>query len=314
MKIRILLSLLGCSMFGLAQPTLVSLSPLNGTGSSATYTSVYRHPGGVDKTYLAYLLILPTPNVVQFVATGSCLVEYNRISRGVRLIDNPGTGWLGPITGVPIGLGGSLLQNNFCSVNTSLITATLAGTDLTVRVPVTFKPGFSGPMGTFLQLADVNDNWTGMNQFGNWTPFAISTPKPGPFVRSIQVARNGLFPSKLDVFSGHTSGLPSLSMINVLVAEKIVGGTHRCHIIYFAGTKEIKLVNDAGTDFINGNPPFNNTCAIGNLSGDIMFASGQGNEVHLHIPMLFNPDITTPLNVWVNTFDTTGKLTHWMAP
>jgi hypothetical protein len=32
----------------------------------------------------------------------SRLTEYNRISHGVRLINDTGTGWLGPASGVPI--------------------------------------------------------------------------------------------------------------------------------------------------------------------------------------------------------------------
>ena len=41
--------------------------------------------GGATQHYLGYMLFLPTPNVVNFTATGSCLVEYNRISNGMRL-------------------------------------------------------------------------------------------------------------------------------------------------------------------------------------------------------------------------------------
>ena len=69
----------------MAQPSVVSLTPLNGTGPSATFTSVYRHAGGVNQSYLGYLLILPTPNIVQYTATGSCLIEYNRISKVTQI-------------------------------------------------------------------------------------------------------------------------------------------------------------------------------------------------------------------------------------
>ena len=71
-----------------------------GTQNSATFTGTYSHSAGVDSLYLMYMLFLPTPNVVNFVAQGSCLVEYNRISNGMRLIDDAGTGWLGGISGI----------------------------------------------------------------------------------------------------------------------------------------------------------------------------------------------------------------------
>jgi hypothetical protein len=313
MKIKTFLSFLGCSMIILAQPSVVSLTPLNGAGATATFTSVYRHTGGVNQTYLAYLLILPTPNIVWFTATGSCLIEFNRISNGMRLIDNAGTGWLGGIEGVPVGAGGSVLSNNYCSVNTAQVTRTLVGGDLTVTVPVTFTAALTGVMGTFIQSLDVTGTWTGMTQFGNWTANAIALPKPGPNVRLIQVPAYDKVPAKVDVYSGHSSGTGALGTINILIAEQIVGGTRRCHIIYFRATNQIWLVNDAGDNFTTNSPSQNSTCAIGSFNGDLMFGSSQGNEMHLHIPMLFNPDITTRLNVWVNTFDNAGNLTHWVG-
>src|SRR4051794_833912 len=135
MKHVLCLTLLGCSVMCFGQPAVVSLSPLNGSGSTATFTSVYRHSGGVNQNYLGYLLILPTPNIVWFTAKGSCLIEYNRISNGMRLIDDAGTGWLGGQSGIPVGPGGSTLGNSYCSVNTAAVTRTLGATDVTVTVP-----------------------------------------------------------------------------------------------------------------------------------------------------------------------------------
>src|SRR5688500_6201009 len=148
MNLKTFLSFLGCSMIVLAQPSVLSLAPLNGLGSTATFTSVYRHTGGVNQNYLGYLLILPTPNIVWFTATGSCLIEHNRISNGMRLINDAGTGWLGGESGVPVGPGGTILSNSYCSVNTAQAVRSLVGTDMTVVVPVTFKGTLTGVMGT----------------------------------------------------------------------------------------------------------------------------------------------------------------------
>ena len=87
------------------------------------------------------------------------------------------------------------------------------GTDMTV--PVTFERSLSGVMGTFLQLLDVDEVWTGMTQFGNWTPTSMSTPKPVPFVCLIQVPTYDKVLTKVDAYSGHTAGLSALSMINI---------------------------------------------------------------------------------------------------
>lgn len=318
MNKRILLTLLGCATIGFAQPSVVSLAPLNGSGPTATFTSVYRHTGGVEQIYLGYLLILPTPNVVQYTATGSCLIEYNRLGNGrrggMRLIDNAGTGWLGGIEGVNVGVGGTTLTNNYCTVNTNQVTVAFNATDMTITVPVTFFGNFTGPLGTFLQQEDVHGNWTGMTQFGNWTAYGLQSPKPGPYVGQITIPAYAKTPVNVDVYTGHTGGLAQIFTSNVLVAEKIVGGSIRCHIIYFQSTHDIRLVNAAGDGFVSGSPQQNGQCAIGNFN-DLLYAAGSGNEVHIHIPMQWNPAVTIPqkLNVWVNTFDNSGKLTHWIG-
>jgi len=312
MKKRVLLTLIGCSIATFAQPSVVSLTPLNGPGANVTFTAVYRHSGGVNQTYLSYLLVLPTPNIVWFTATGSCLVEYNRISNGMRLINDAGNGWLGGQSGVPVGAGGTTLSNSYCSVNTAAVTAALGGTDVTLTVPLSFKTSLSGALATFLQELDVNGVWTGMTQFGNWTSYVTTQAKPGPYIGLVSIPDYSLFPTSVDLFSGHTGGISNLYTVNILLSDTIVGGAVRCHIIYFGQTKAIKLVNDEGTDFVTNSPQQNSTCAIGSFNGDLMYASGSGNEVHLHIPMLYNPDLVkSKIKVWFNTFDTAGNLTHW---
>jgi hypothetical protein len=314
MNTKVCFALLGCSVLSFAQPSVQSLLPLNGSGTTATFTSVYRHSGGVAKQYLAYLLVLPTPNIVQYTAKGSCLVEYNRISNGVRLINDAGDNWLGKLEGEPAGTpAGTVLTNNWCTVDTRNVRATAAGNDLTVTVPLTFFGTFTGQMGTFLQGFDVSGNYTGMTQFGNWTPNPIAAPKPGPYITSVTYPAYTLAPSKVVVDTGNTTGSSKIIFVNILVAEQILGGNVRCHIIYFPATKEIKLLNDAGTGYVTNNPAQNGYCAIGSFNGDVMFVSGTENDLHLNIPMVWNtPLLTKKLSVWANTFDNIGNLTHWL--
>lgn len=299
-----------------AQISVESITPLNGTGLTGTFTGVFRHTGGVNQSYLSYLLLLPTPNIVWFTARGSCLVEYNRISNGVRLINDAGDNWLGRLEGEPAGPAGKVLANQICSVDTRNVTRTLGATDVTLTVPISFTAAPAGPMGSFLQHFDVNGKYTGMTQFGNWTANPITTLKPGPYISSIGASSAyAIAPSAINITSGHTSGLTNVSMVNLLVAEQIVGGNNRCHIIYFQATQEIKLINDAGNGFVTGSPLHNSVCAIGNLHNDIMTASGNSAQVSIHIPMEWNPDLSYPkkLSIWGNTFDNFGNLTHWIG-
>ena len=166
-------------------PDVASMQPLTGSGSNGTFTAVFKHSRGSSQLYLDTSSFLPTSNIVWYTARGSCLIEYNRISNGMRLIDDPGTGWLGPISGVPLGPNAGTLSNSQCTVNLSGASASIGPTTMTVTVPVTFKNAVSPVMGTFLQAADVKDNWTGMTQFGNWT-LSNGTPRPDPRSQVLQ--------------------------------------------------------------------------------------------------------------------------------
>ena len=229
-------------------PDVVSLTPSSGTGASGTFTATFRHPGGVSKHYLGYILFLPTPNVVSFRAQGSCLIEYNRISNGMRLIDNAGTGWLGPVEGVPVWPSTPPLSNNACTVNVAGVSVALSGTDMVISVPVTFNTAaVTQVVGTFIQEDDVNGNWTDFRQFGNWIVPGAPT-KPGPYVAGATPTSGAGSSATFAVTVGHTSGTATLSDVHIRFNTAIVGGAP-CHAVYFANNT-IALINDAGTALV----------------------------------------------------------------
>jgi hypothetical protein len=276
-------------------PDVVSLSPSSGSGASGTFTATFRHPGGVSKHYLGYILFLPTPNVVSFRAQGSCLIEYNRISNGMRLIDNAGTGWLGPIEGVPVAPITPPLNNNACTVNVAGVSVALSGTDMVISVPVTFNTAaVTQVVGTFIQEDDVNGNWTDFRQFGNWIVPGAPT-KSGPYV-------SGATP---------TTGAGSSARFAVRFNTAIVGGAP-CHAVYFANNT-IALINDAGTALVGpvslGTPVTTGRCSIGAGAS----RSLSGNNLTLNLPMTLSvANFAGTKNVYVDVFDINGAVTHWV--
>lgn len=294
-----------------------SLSPLTGSGYAGSYTATFSHGGGADQLYLGYVLFLPTPNVVNYVATGSCLVEYNRISHGMRLIDDAGTGWLGPIEGVVIRPGAGVLSNRQCTLNVAAAAASVSGNTMTLRVPVTFKNATSPVMATFLQALDVTGKWTGMTQFGNWT-VANGTVRPGPAIVSAINSATAGTTATYTITASHTSGAASLAMIHLLLSTGI-SGTEPCQVVYFPQPKVLNLINDSGTDLVSpsgivagtGGILANSRCSV-----NTGLASGQlisKNSVRVTIPLTLQPGTFSGLkSVYVNAFDTSGWLTHWV--
>ena len=296
-----------------------SLSPSTGSGMSQTFTAVFRHPGGQSQHYLGYMLFLPLPNVVSFNAQGTCLIEYNRLGGnfdgrgGMRLINNAGTDWLGPIQGVPLALSTPALSNNACTVNVAGATATFAGTDMIVTAPVTFHtPQVTQTMATFIQSNDVTGQWSDFRQFGNWIVAGAPT-RSGPFIVSGMPAAGQGNAATFTFSAGHTAGLNQLGEIHIRINTAIVGGAP-CHVIYSPVANVMSMINDAGTALVGpvavGQPLTTGRCSVAAGAS----RSVAGNSVVLTLPLQFNPGLfgTGTKNVYLNGFDITGAVTHWV--
>jgi hypothetical protein len=187
---------------------------------------------------------------------------------------------------------------------------------MTVTVPVTFKNSLSPMLGTFLQAADVKDNWTGMTQFGNWA-LPNGTLRQGPSITSISSSSSAGSSVVYAIGAGHTGGVPALSMIHLLVSDRILGGVP-CQAIYFPASNTLNLINDTGTLLVSstgvvpGTPGSiaNSRCSINTGQA---FRTVTGNSVTVTLPMNFQPGTFGGFkNVYVNAFDNYGLLTHWV--
>jgi hypothetical protein len=299
---------------------VVSITPQNGSGNAGTFTGVFSHTGGVNQLSLGYMLFLPTPNVVQFTAQGSCLIEFNNTSSGIRLINDAGTGWIGPIEGVPIGsVIQPVLSNSYCTVNVQSATAFRSGNTLSVTVPVTFTNSLGPVLGTFLQAQDIRSVWSGMTQMGNWVIPGAPPVRTGPAIFSIQPATAAGSSATYTITSSSPTGGAGLGTINLLISDRIVGGTP-CHVIYFPDTNIINLVNDAGNGFVStGITPglfgflSNSRCQVNTAGASV---SAVGTNLSVTVPLSFNAQTFGGFKgVWGNAFDrgSANQLTtHWV--
>ena len=300
-----------------AGPAVSSFTPLSGSAGSGTFTATYTHGGGASQHYLGYILLLPTPNVVNYNATGSCLIEYNRISNGVRLINDVGTGWLGGESGIPISPSAGVLQNAQCSVDVSRVTAGVSGTTMTFSVPVVMKAGLAGVLGSFLQSLDVNGVWTGMTQFGNWVAPGANG-RLGPTVAALSPASGTGNSAVFSVSAAHPGGaLAQLQIVHMLISDRIVGGTP-CQVVYVPSVNLMNLINDSGTDLSGawvgpgGGTVANSRCTLSG-TGMAQTISDQGRIVTITIPISFSTaTFAGSKRIYVNAFDNGGLLSHWV--
>jgi hypothetical protein len=321
-----LLAFAFCSLTLIGQtgpgPEPVDLQPRTGSGNTVTVTAQWRHPGGPWLHYLGYILFLPTPNAVQFTAQGTCLIEYNRISNGVRLIDNAGTGWYGRLEGERIGPGAPVLENNQCSVNVAGVVAGTSGDVMSVTVPVTLKNSMGAVLGTFTQSQDVAERWTGMTQFGN---FVVPSGVPrtfGPYVVNMLPPSGAGAALSPTLTWGHRSGdaRNSVHLVHLRFSQNI-GSTDFCHIIYAPEANALNLINDDGTALAGGwltpnGGPFgaqtaeNSRCIV-NRAG-LPNGTVAAPQLSVNFNVGFKPAFAGPKNVYMNVFDRAGLTTHWV--
>ncbi|HYI92301.1 MAG TPA: hypothetical protein VEX68_02035, partial [Bryobacteraceae bacterium] len=299
-----------------AEPEVLAITPLSGSGPAGKFTATFTHGGGAGQLYLGYMLFLPTSNKVSYTATGSCLVEYNRISNGMRLIDNAGTGWLGPVSGVVLGPAAGTLSNDQCTVSIAGSTVSVSGETLVVTVPVTFKNALTPVVGTFLQALDVTGKWTGMTQFGNWV-LPTGKPRPGPSIVSVTNSTTTGSSAVYTATTRHTSGAGSISMIHLLVGKNIADRMP-CQVVYFPGSRTLNLIDDTGSQLVSATgAPVGGEGSLANsrcsVNTRLASQTASGTTVTITIAITFQTGtFAGAKNVYVNAFGAEGELTHWV--
>jgi hypothetical protein len=300
------------------EPAVRSLTSTQGSGSAGTFRGVFESSAVGPKPYLSYTLFLPTPNVVQFTAKGTCLIEHNAISNGMRLIDDVGTGWIGPVEGVKIEPGAPQLRNSVCSVNVAgVVRNASAASTVDLSIPVTFDPGLDGVLGTFLQAFDQQGKFSGMTQFGNWTAFPRTRQVAGPAVQTSVLQQAGSS-ATLRVTATHSTGIRGLSMISLLVGKSIMDRSP-CQVIYFPWKNTLHLINDDGTALVGGDSGVvigvaqslaNSRCAVHpSLSTSTPIPGGVRLDVRLSF---VGSTFAGPKNAHAVAFDVGGLVTHWV--
>jgi hypothetical protein len=264
-----------------------------------------------ESQYLTYLLLLPTPNVVQFTAKGSCLVEYNRISNGIRLVNDAGIDWHGPISGVPIAANAPQLSNSTCTVDVARAMHDSDGAGRSIlRIPIRMKSALGRTVTTFIQAFDVLGNFTDMRQFGMVKNIAGGADAPGPHASASVLAMNGTKMTAQAKFT-HDGGLGQIVVAHVRVTDTIVSNG-ACHIVYFPPANTINLVN--GTQFVGPDRTPGTTGTLSNSAcsfnlSEVSVAKSTDLTLTIPITLIGWPE---QRRLYVNAFDMKGLLTHWV--
>jgi hypothetical protein len=277
-------------------PAANSVAPSSGSGNTVTLTAQYSHPAGAGSLTLVALLINTTASL-----NFSCYVTYSPATNLLTLAnDDASTG------GSSVNPGGSSLQNSQCTLNGAGSFVSLAGTNLTLVVSLTFQSNFAGSKTVYLYAADASTN-TGFLAKGTWT---ATTPPPMPSADSVSPnASSGASQVFTFVFSDTQSVLNLADM--AVLFNTSVSFTNACYIIYDRNAASITLLADdgvgAGSKNVSSTTVLQNSqCAVG-----VVTVSASGLSQILNIAVTFKGAFIGLKNIYMFASEATLN-TGWV--
>jgi hypothetical protein len=306
------------NVFGATGPQPVRLIPSTADTQVGDFQATFHHYGGAAKHYLAYVLFLPTNSRIHYSAAESCLVEYNRISNRVRLVNAAGTDWL-PADGAPLGPGGTILDNTWCSIDTTRMSVAPEHEVLRMKGNIRLSSTVGSPYryATFLQAQDVDGRWSGMDQFGLWVipqraeRLGVGIAGVGP----VSVSSSGglIHISASETAAGFAGN--GITELHVLLAS---GPTHhvKCQIVYFPQSNTVNLVDDTNNGLVarvapvlgSGIPISNSVCTVDpSKSTGIVHSNFAGASLWVS-----STGALGSVGIFGLAFDVRDYTTHWV--
>ena len=146
--------------FGSQAPTVKSVSPTAGAGSSQTFTFVFADPDGASTMTWAHIIVnasLTTP--------GACYFAFERAQNLLYLANDAATA-----TQATIRPGAAAsIENSQCAIHAATSASNSSGSDLVLSVSLSFKPAFSGAKSVYAAVFDTTGGGSGWQKPGAWT-------------------------------------------------------------------------------------------------------------------------------------------------
>ncbi|MCW5982418.1 MAG: carboxypeptidase regulatory-like domain-containing protein [Bryobacteraceae bacterium] len=283
-----------------APPEPKSVSPSSGSGAVQTFNLVVSDADGAADISVARLLFSD-----QLAFANACSVEYRRAANELRLQDNDGIGWKGPLK---LGSAGTL-SNQQCNIDLAAAAAAVSGSNLTLTVPVRFTPSFYGLKRIYVKADDEGALASDWVILGAWTPGLNQTPTAD----SVTPASGTGLAQAFQFGFTDGNGVDDLRTIYALINTS-TASTNACIVRYRSAENALWLQNDAGTTWagpiVVGQPGTlsNSQCTldVGASSGD-----GSASRYSLSLSLVFNRSFGGLKNIYSFADDKGGASTGW---
>jgi hypothetical protein len=283
------------------EPSVISVSPYNGTGNPQAFTANYFDPNGASGLNAVYLMFNTTLS-----RSGGCYVQYYPSSGLLFMKNDAGTGYVTPSTGAELG-SAVTLANSQCSVSAANTTYAFTGDNATFTVPVTFT---ANPLtNIYLYASEKNGTNSGWVQPGTWG--GTATPK------DVSIAPN-MGGNSSQVFTatyGDTGAATGLNAVYLLF-NNTVSKAHGCYVQYYPPTGLLFLEDDAGTGYVtpatgvalgSATTLSNSQCSVSAASTTYAVS---GNNAILTVPITFISNPAT--NIYMFASEKAGTNSGWV--
>jgi hypothetical protein len=141
-------------------PTADSVSPNSGAGTTQSFTFRFSSVNGSAYLYKVYGSV-----GTHLYGYDECRVQYVATSNQLYLLNEDGSGVLGPLTP---GVAGTV-NNSRCTLDGSGSSVSGSGNTLTVSAALHFSSGFTGAKKLWGRATDQSGNESGWEMLGTWT-------------------------------------------------------------------------------------------------------------------------------------------------
>ncbi len=278
-------------------PTVVSLTPMSGSGTTQTFTGVYSDPNGAGDISNVEILLNTTAR-----GANACYVMY---LKGYLYLQNDT--WTGWSAGLSPG-STAHVSNSQCTLSASGSSYSVSGNTATLNVALTFSSSFSGPKNVYLRATEADGSNSGWVQMGAWGAMSIGSPTVVSVTPSLG---SGAMQTFTGVYSDPNGGA-DLTNVQILF-NTTSRGAYACYVMYLDGS--LYLQNDGWTGWSAGVSP-GSTAQVSNSQCTLSAAgssySVSGNMATLTVALTFSGSFGGPKNVYLRAWETDGANSGWV--
>ncbi|PWU00629.1 MAG: hypothetical protein C5B51_24755 [Terriglobia bacterium] len=283
-------------------PSVVSVSPSSGSGSTQTFAVTVADPGGAATISSISFLVNSGLN-----GANGCWVLYNRAANTLQLANDAASGF-----SAPVALGnGTTLSNTQCTVNPGTASASSSGNNVTVNIPITFSFAFGGLKTLFVQGIDTATP----GQSSGWQPMGTWTVLSGPAVLSIAPASGSGSAQTFAVTVSDPGGATAITSVSFLLNNGL-NGANACWVLFNRAANTLQLANDAATAFSapitvgTAASAANSQCTV---SANGASVSTNGTNLTVNLPLSFAFSFAGVKTSFVIVYDATQN-SGWQTP